>query len=126
MPTTSVGMPPIFSNLRLRDTTLESEKNSLPLQLFRQAIEIFAAVGAEDDHVFEAEAAEAGLVEAGLDGHDVAVEKFGAFVVQQRRLVDFQAHAVARAVRQSGRFVGQVSNLSRSRRSVVNRVRRFH
>ena len=49
---------------------------SLPVQPFRQAVEVLAAVGGYDDQVLDADAAEVAAIEAGLDGHDVAEQQF--------------------------------------------------
>ena len=54
--------------------------------------------GGDEDHVFDAAAAEGGGVESGFHGEEFVFENLAAAVVEEDGLVDFEANAVSGAV----------------------------
>src|SRR5579862_7093033 len=85
---------PCFLPGRLRSETSDSGS-----QVVRVPRQVLGAVGSDEDEVLESQAAEAGPVEPGLDGHDVArAERLPRRHAELRLLVHLEADAVSQPV----------------------------
>src|SRR6185295_5449243 len=71
------------------------------LQLLGELRQVAAAVLRDEDHVLDADAADAEVVEAGLDGHHRVRLEDAVARTDARRLVDVEADAVAGAVEEA-------------------------
>src|SRR5262249_23650600 len=72
------------------------------------------AVVGDDDEILDADAADAGEVHAGLDGHDVAGRQRARVLdVQPRRLVHLQAEAVTETVTEERAEAGGLDDVPR-------------
>src|SRR5207245_8909223 len=90
----SGGAPPIVSK-SLRGSKVIALRLELEQGVFGERGEVPAALGLDGDHVFNAHRAPLGVVEAGLDGDDLASPEDVVDLADARRLVDVAPHAVA-------------------------------
>src|SRR4029079_10188001 len=100
------GSPrPTYMRLRRSDpndqaplVTVRRSRRLIELERLGIIREVPAAVGGHQDHVFDPNGAQARVVEAGLDGHDVAFQKSGTRTADARSLIDIHSETVTCAV----------------------------